>query len=410
MHIPSLIARKRDGETLSDEEIRKLISGFTTGEIPDYQVASLAMAIFFRGMNSDETASLTQAMLESGEVFSYPDSHPLIVGKHSTGGIGDKTSLILAPLLACDDLWIPKISGRGLGITGGTLDKLSAIPGFRVDLGKKEALAQLERIGVVMMGQTADLCPADKKLYALRDVTGTVPSIPLIVASIMSKKLAESLDRLVLDVKYGSGAFMKTEAEANKLAEGMRSVGEEMGIRVITQLNPMNEPLGHTVGNALEVQEAIETLRGNGPADLVEVTLDLASAVSLASRETLATWLENGKAWEKFVSLVEAQGGNPAYLESFESVHPAEVIRPVEVEKSGMILSIDAAVVGQCTLELGAGRTKSTDGVDFGVGFSHLAKVGQAVCPGDAVARIHARTEEAANRAEAQFRKGLTIG
>ena len=409
MHVPSLIARKRDGEALSDEEIRAIIGGFTTGEIPDYQVASLAMAIFFRGMSPGETASLTRAMLASGETLSWPDSAPRVVDKHSTGGIGDKVSLVLAPLLACDEVWVPMISGRGLGITGGTLDKLEAIPGFNVSIGQAEALSQLEQLGVVMMGQTADICPADKKLYALRDVTGTVPSIPLIVASIMSKKLAESLDRLVLDVKHGTGAFMKTEPEARELADAMRSVGEAMGVEVIAQLNPMSEPLGHAVGNALEVQEAIDTLQGEGPADLVEITLDLASAVSIASRETLATWLEDGTAWEKMIQLVEAQGGDSTCLDSYATVHPAEIVRPIEADGAGTVRTLDAAAVGQASLELGAGRARATDTVDFAVGFSHLAKTGRAVARGDLLAKIHARTAEAADRAEAQFRKGLTL-
>src|SRR5207248_379659 len=238
MHVPSLIEKKRDGGELSSEEIAQVISGFTRGEIPDYQMSALAMAIFFRGMSDMETWYLTKAMLESGQIFEYPPNTPPKVDKHSTDAIGGKTSLILAPLLACDDLWVPMISGRGLGITGGTLDKLESIPGFNVDLSEAAALRQLARLGVVMIGQTADICPADKKLYALRDVTGTVPSQPLIIASIMSKKLAESLDRLVLDVKYGSGAFMKTRPEAEELAQGLTSIGQQMGVNVTHRIAP----------------------------------------------------------------------------------------------------------------------------------------------------------------------------
>src|SRR6476646_1388393 len=249
MHVPSLIEKKRDGGELSSEEIAQVISGFTRGEIPDYQMSALAMAIFFRGMSDMETWHLTKAMLESGQIFEYPPNTPPKVDKHSTGAIGGKTSLVLAPLLACDDLWVPMISGRGLGITGGTLDKLESIPGFNVNLDDRRAVAQLESIGVFIIGQSADLCPADKKLYALRDVTGTVSSQPLIVASIMSKKLAESLDRLVLDVKFGSGAFMKTRAEAKKLAAAMTAVGKRMGVKISHLLTPMDEPLGRTVGN-----------------------------------------------------------------------------------------------------------------------------------------------------------------
>src|SRR5437660_5536901 len=249
MHIPSLIEKKRDGHELSSEEIESLISDFTSGEIPEYQMSAWAMAILFRGMNPAETAHLTRAMMHSGRVLRYPKNSPPKVDKHSTGGIGDKVSLVLAPLLACDEVWVPMISDRGLGITGGTLDKLESIPGFNVNLDEKRALKQLEKIGVFMIGQTDDICPADKKLYALRDVTGTVPSQPLIVASIMSKKLAENLDRLVLDVKFGSGAFMKTRKEAQQLAASMTEVGKLMGGKVAHLLSRRDEPPGRTLGN-----------------------------------------------------------------------------------------------------------------------------------------------------------------
>ena len=288
MHVPTFIERKRDGGELSAAEIQEFIRGYTSGETPDYQASAFAMAVFFRGMNAVETGALTRAMMHSGRVLAYPAGSPPKVDKHSTGGIGDKVSLILAPLLACDDLWVPMISGRSLGITGGTLDKLESIPGFNVSLSEAQTLHQLDRIGVAMIGQTADICPADKKLYALRDVTATVPSQPLIVASIMSKKLAESLDRLVLDVKFGSGAFMKTRAEAESLAAALTAVGSEMGVKTSHLLTPMEEPLGHTAGNALEVAESVETLQGRGPRDLVELTLDLAAQVSTVGREQLA--------------------------------------------------------------------------------------------------------------------------
>ncbi len=409
MHVPSLIEKKREGGPLSDGEIRAVIAGFTSGDLPDYQMSALAMAIFFRGMTPEETASLTRAMLESGEVFRHPEGHPPVVDKHSTGGIGDKASLVLAPLLACDELWVPMISGRGLGITGGTLDKLEAIPGFNVQVSQADALVQLDRIGVVMMGQTADICPADKKLYALRDVTGTVPSIPLIVASIMSKKLAESLDRLVLDVKHGSGAFMKTASDARALADAMREVGEAMGVAVFTELTPMDEPLGRTVGNALEVAEAIDTLRGGGPPDLVGLTLDLASRVSGVAREQLATWLEDGTAWEKFVALVEAQGGDATCLERYDTVHPAPVRREVVAENGGMVTRVDAGAIGHASLALGAGRSRAGDAIDFSVGFSDLAKRGTSVGAGERLGIIHARTEADAREAERAFRAGLTI-
>lgn len=409
MHIPSIIEKKRDGKSLTTDEIAFVIKAYTSGELPDYQMSALAMAIFFQGMDDGETAALTRAMLESGEVFHYPEGAPPIVDKHSTGGIGDKVSLVLAPLLACDELWVPMISGRGLGITGGTLDKLESIPGFNVSIAQDQALAQLEAIGVVMMGQTADICPADKKLYALRDVSGSVPSQPLIVASIMSKKLAESLDALVLDVKFGSGAFMKTREDAESLADAMQRVGESMGVRTRAVLNPMDEPLGHTVGNALEVQEAIQTLRGGGPADLRELTLDLAAEVSSASREALAAWLDDGTAWEKFVAMVEAQGGDSSCLENFDEVHPAPVVRIVIADRSGTVRSVDAETIGRASLELGAGRSKATDDVDFAVGFSEIVKCGATLSAGDCLAAIHSRSGEAADRAELELRKAVMI-
>src|SRR6266568_9364017 len=287
MDVPSLIEKKRDGGELSSEEIAQVISGFTRGEIPRYQMSALAMAIFFRGMSDRETWHLTKAMLESGQIFEYPPNSPAKVDKHSTGAIGGKTSLVLAPLLACDELWVPMISGRGLDITGGTLDKLESIPGFNVNLNQARALKQLKRIGVFMIGQTAEICPADKKLYALRDVTGTVPSRALIVASIMSKKLAENLDRLVLNVRFGSGAFMKTKQDAEQLAATMTSVGHSMGVKMSHLLSPMDEPLGRAVGNALEVAECVEILQGGGPPDLVKLIVDLAKKVSTTPRKDL---------------------------------------------------------------------------------------------------------------------------
>ncbi|MDP9290866.1 MAG: thymidine phosphorylase [Verrucomicrobiota bacterium] len=393
MNTPAIIERKRDGAELSSEEIEFVIRGFSCGEIPDYQMSALAMAIFFRSMTAAETRSLTRAMMQSGRVLKYPAGSPPKVDKHSTGGIGDKVSLVLAPLLACGDVWVPMISGRGLGITGGTLDKLESIPGFNVNLREEKALAQLETIGVFMMGQTADICPADKKLYALRDVTATVPSQPLIIASIMSKKLAETLDRLVLDVKFGAGAFMKTRAEATALAEGMASVGREMGVQISLLLSPMDEPLGRTVGNALEVIEAVETLRGNGPADLVKLVLDLAESVSDVSREKLHTWLDDGSAWRKFVELVEAQSGEARRLERLGAVHRAPVVHEILASKSGKIARMDAETIGRACVQLGAGRQVITDQIDYAVGCDRIKKIGESVARDEPVVRIHARTE-----------------
>src|SRR5437588_4794060 len=276
MHVTSLIEKKRDGHTLTTKEIKSLVEDFVVGDVPDYQMSALAMAVFFRGMTPTETYHLTDAMMHSGRVLRYPEGSPPKIDKHSTGGVGDKVSLVLAPLLVCDEVWVPMISGRSLGFIGGTLDKLESIPGFNVNLDEKRALKQLEKIGVFMIGETEDICPADKKLYALRDVTGTVPSQPLIVASFMSKKLAESLDRLVLDVKFGSGAFMKTHKEAQQLAATMTKVGKLMGVEVTNLLSPMDEPQGRSVGNALEVAECVEILHGGGPRDLIKLIVDLA--------------------------------------------------------------------------------------------------------------------------------------
>ncbi|MDF1824597.1 MAG: thymidine phosphorylase [Verrucomicrobiales bacterium] len=408
MHIPTLIERKRDAGTLSDGEIRFLIEAYTSGEMPDYQMSAFAMAIYFQGMTAEETASLTRAMLESGEVMEYPASAPRIVDKHSTGGIGDKVSLILAPLLACDDLWIPMISGRGLGITGGTLDKLESIPGFSVNVSREQALEQLEETGVVMMGQTADICPADKKLYALRDVTATVPSETLLVTSIMSKKLAESLDALVLDVKYGSGAFMKTRSGADSLGEAMRQVGEAMGVKTQVIYHPMDEPLGHAVGNALEVVESIEVLEGRGPQDLREITLNLANEVSLVDRAQLEQWLDDGTARSKFDELVERQGGSADDLSTFDSIHVAPEIQEIRSPVSGCVTQVDADTIGRASMALGAGRSRAADAVDCAVGFDQIVKVGEEVRSGDILARVHAQSASAAEEAAIRFMGGFS--
>lgn len=410
MHIPTLIARKREGEILADGEIRALIEGFTRGEVTDAQMAAFAMAVFFRGMTAGETAALTYAMLESGERFQFSGDHPPVVDKHSTGGIGDKVSLILAPLVACCDCWIPMVSGRGLGITGGTLDKLESIPGFRVGLSIEEAQRQLRRIGVVMMGQTEQFCPADKKLYALRDVTGTVPSIPLITASIMSKKLAESLDRLVLDVKFGSGAFMQTRAQAEELVGAMLAVGDAMGVQVFTEINSMDEPLGCAVGNALEVVEALATMRGDGPPDLLVLVLSQAEKITQYTQDQLFQKISSGQVYEKFCELADAQGALSERLFEINVIHAAPVIRDVLSLDAGVVTRFDAGRIGQAALELGAGRSRASDAVDPRVGFDELVKVGAKLDRGDRIARIHARDAESADRAELALRQALVQG
>ncbi|HLW34154.1 MAG TPA: thymidine phosphorylase [Chthoniobacterales bacterium] len=393
MHVPSLIEKKRDGHALTTKEIKFLVEDFTLGDIPDYQMSALGMAIFFRGMTAAETHHLTEAMMRSGRVLKYPDGSPPKIDKHSTGGVGDKVSLVLAPLLACDDVWVPMISGRGLGMTGGTLDKLESIPGFNVNLDEKRALKQLEKIGVFMIGQTDDICPADKKLYSLRDVTGTVPSQPLIVASIMSKKLAENLDRLVLDVKFGSGAFMKTKEEAQQLADAMKEVGESMKVKTAYQLNPMDEPLGRSVGNALEVAECVEILQGSGPPDLVKLILDLAEKVSETPRAKLEKRLEDGTAWKKFISLVYAQDGDATVVEKILDTHTAPIVQPFPASSSGEIKRMDAELIGRASVILGAGRQRANDSIDFAVGFSQIKKTGEKVEEDEPLFMIHARNE-----------------
>jgi pyrimidine-nucleoside phosphorylase len=409
MHVPTFIEHKREGREHPPEEIENFIRDYTTGEIPDYQAAAWAMAVFFRGMSTAEINSLTRAMMNSGKVLSHPAGSPPKVDKHSTGGIGDKVSLILAPLLACDGLWVPMISGRGLGITGGTLDKLESIPGFRVGLGESETAQQLAKIGVVMIGQTENLCPADRKLYALRDVTATVPSIPLIVASIMSKKLAESLDRLVLDVKFGSGAFMKTHSDAEALAKALENVGCAMGVQTTHLLTPMDEPLGCTVGNALEVAECVEVLQSRGPRDLIDLTLDLATQVSNSSRERLAAWLKDGTAWKKFVQMVELQGGESTRLEKLRVHHAAPIVREFSAPRSGTLAWLDAGAVGRATVLLGGGRAKASDTVDYRVGFSDIRKIGETVEKGSALFRIHARDEKTLAQAVELLHPGIEI-
>ncbi|MEY2601106.1 MAG: hypothetical protein QOJ36_425 [Verrucomicrobiota bacterium] len=410
MNFPSLIEKKRDGHALTTKEIKSLVEDFTLGEVPDYQMSALAMAVFFRGMTSAETYHLTEAMMRSGRVLRYPEGSPPKIDKHSTGGVGDKVSLVLAPLLACDEVWVPMISDHGLGITGGTLDKLESIPGFNVNLDAKRALKQLEKIGVFMIGETEDICPADKKLYALRDVTGTVPSQPLIVASIMSKKLAENLDRLVLDVKFGSGAFMKTKEEAEQLAKAMTSVGESMKVKTSSLLSPMDEPLGRNVGNALEVAECVEILQGGGPPDLIKLIVDLAEKVSETPRTQLEKRLQDGSAWKKFVSLVYAQDGDATALEKILEQHRAPNIQPWPAKSTGTVKKIDAELIGRASVQLGAGRQKADDAIDFAVGFSKIKKVGEQVAVDEPLFVIHARNERSIVNIRPLLEKAVEVG
>ncbi len=413
MHVPSLISRKRDGGTLSPDEINWLVAGLTNGSIPDYQWAALAMAICLNGMSAPETWALTRAMRDSGDVLDWgpPDSRPPVVDKHSTGGIGDKTSLVLAPLLAADGLWVPMISGRGLGITGGTLDKLESIPGFRINLSRPEMEAQIHSVGCFMAGQSPSLCPADRKLYALRDVTGTVPSIPLITSSIMSKKLAEGLDRLVLDVKFGSGAFMKSRADAAQLADALVAAGNLGNISIAAILSPMDEPLGASAGNALEVRECIELMHGLGPPDLESLILDLAAHLSSTPRETHAARLRDGTVWNRFKAMVAAQCDHkdPDLLGIGRALHVAPVITDLPAPASGILTRADAATIGQAVLALGAGRSRADDSIDPSVGIDHLRKTGTPVKAGDPLCRIHARSRADAATAASTLATAFSI-
>lgn len=387
------IAKKRDDQELSREEIAEFIRGFAGGGIPDYQMSALAMAIYLRGMTTAETAALTDEMLASGQVLQWPDDGRPVVDKHSTGGVGDKTSLILAPLLACCDLRVPMLSGRGLGATGGTLDKLEAIPGYRTNLGMDEISAVVDRVGCVITGASQELAPADRKLYALRDVTATVPSIPLITASIMSKKLAEGLNALVLDVKWGSGAFMKTAERARALANSLVSTGERMKVKTVAHVTDMNQPLGRMCGNALEVNESLDTLKGKGPADLWQVTELLAVELLLltgkapnfaAGAEIIRDHITSGRALAKFVEMVQAQGGD---LDQPRPIAPAS---EVVSQHAGHVTAIDTEQLGLAIIELGGGRKVLSDKIDFSTGLEMLVRLGDKIDRGQPLVRLFA--------------------
>jgi pyrimidine-nucleoside phosphorylase len=403
MRAVDIITKKRDNEELSRKELEFFIQGFNRGEIPDYQASAWAMAVLLNGMTPRETTDLTMALVNSGEMLDCSVAAPVVVDKHSTGGVGDKTTLVVQPLVAACGLPVGKISGRGLGFSGGTLDKLESIPGCRVDLSREEFLDQLGRVGVVLTGQTADLAPADGKLYALRDVTGTVQSIPLIASSVMSKKIAGGANAVLLDVKVGSGAFMKDLDEARQLAELMVAIAEGSGRRAVALLSDMNQPLGQAVGNALEVKEAIQTLHNQGPDDFTEHCLvvaahmlalgDVAQDAEQVQAAAIKA-LENGKAWEKFKQLIAVQGGDITYIENPERLPRADLIEPVGSPHDGFLIKVDARIVGETACTLGAGRTKKIDDVDPAVGIEVLCKVGDKVEQGQAVFRVHANQAE----------------
>jgi pyrimidine-nucleoside phosphorylase len=400
MRAVDLIRRKRDGGTLNQAEITAFVAGVTDGTLPDYQVAALLMAILLRGMTPEETAALTDAMVRSGVRMSYPEVPGTPVDKHSTGGVGDKTSLILAPLAAACGAAVPMMSGRGLGHTGGTLDKLEAIPGFRTALSLDELRNAVVTIGCALIGQTSEIAPADRKLYALRDVTATVESIPLISASIMSKKIAEGIGGLVLDVKTGAGAFMKTPEDSRRLAESLVSIGRASGVRTEALITAMDVPLGRMIGNSLEVIESIETLKGNGPDDLESLSVLLAARMLMAAgleRDEAAAEarirraLTSGAGLEKFRQIVEHQGGDPRAIDDYTRLPSAPDREPVRASRSGYVAGLQAEAIGRAAVALGAGRGRIDDVIDPGVGIEVMAVVGTEVGAGNPVLMVHHR-------------------
>ncbi|MCJ7512419.1 MAG: thymidine phosphorylase [Anaerolineales bacterium] len=399
MQALEVIVKKRDGGVLSREEIRFFVEGFARGEIPDYQASAWAMAIVWRGMNAEETWHLTEALADSGEVLDLRRVVPMAVDKHSTGGVGDKTTLVVEPLVAACGVPVGKMSGRGLGFSGGTLDKMESIPGFRVDLSRQEFLDQLRRIGIVLTGQTGDLAPADGALYALRDVTGSVPSIPLIASSVMSKKIAAGAQAIVLDVKVGSGAFMQSEAEARQLARAMVEIGRRAGRRVVALLSDMNQPLGCAVGNALEVREAIDTLRGLGPADFTAHCLEVGATMLVlvgkapdlrAGKRALQNAIADRSGLGTFRRLVQAQGGDVDYVDHPDRLPTARWIETVGAPQAGNVRRLHAGVVGLTAVDLGAGRQVKGEAIDHSVGIVVHRKVGDPVTAGEPLFTVHA--------------------
>jgi pyrimidine-nucleoside phosphorylase len=397
MNVVDLITKKREGRELSESEIDLLVGGYTAGRIPDYQMAALCMAIFYRGMTADETLRLTRSMVHSGAVLDLSGLSGAKIDKHSTGGVGDKTSLVLAPLLAAAGAFVPMICGRGLGFSGGTLDKLESIPGFKVDLTLSEFKSVLKKTGCAMIGQTAEIAPADRKLYALRDATGTIESIPLLCASIMSKKLAEGLDGLVLDVKTGEGAFMTTFEKASDLARSLIDTGNGMGTKTLALITDMNQPLGLAVGNALEVREAIETLRGQGPEDFTRLCEKLATRMlALAtnpqqadgSRSKIADTLKSGKALQKLAEMIEAQGGNPRVTDDLSLLPQAAHQAVIASEKNGYVVRLNARLVGKASMALGAGREMIDSKIDLSVGVMLHKKIGDPVKTGEPLCTV----------------------
>ena len=421
MRTVDLIHRKRDGEELSPEEIATLVDGYSRNEIPDYQMSAFLMAVFFSGMSDREVSALTDCMIRSGELVDLSSIPGVKVDKHSTGGVGDKTSLISAPLAASAGVIVPMISGRGLGHTGGTLDKLESIPGFRTDLTIDEFREQLTKHGLAFIGQTPEITPADGKLYSLRDATATVESIPLIASSIMSKKLAVGLDAIVLDVKVGNGAFMKRQVDARRLAQMMVGIGRRMDKRVQALITDMNQPLGYAVGNALEVMEVSQTLQNAGPTDLTRISLELAARMIFLAkivptldegRELAQQKLLDGSGYRKFKEVIEAQGGNPQVLDRFELLPNATGVREIASPRAGYVSAIDAEDIGMASSMIGAGRNTKEDSIDPAVGVILEVKTGQKIEAGAVLCRLYytreENLEEAAEQIEDAFRISAT--
>jgi pyrimidine-nucleoside phosphorylase len=420
MRTVDIITKKRDGGELSRAEIDAFIQGYVAGDVPDYQAAAWAMAVYFRGMTPAETAMLTEAMAFSGETLDLHDTLPFIVDKHSSGGVGDKTTLVVGPMVATLGVPVGKMSGRGLSFSGGTLDKLESIPGFGVRLTLEQFKRQLKKVGLVVAGQTQALAPADGKLYALRDVTGTVPSLPLIASSIMSKKIASGADAIVLDVKVGQGAFMETVPDAIELAELMVKIGRHLGRKMTALIGDMSQPLGLAVGNALEVQEAVLTLRGRGPADFRDHCIDVAREMLLvagvatdpdAGAAAAAGTLADGLAWAKFREFVAAQGGDLAYVDDAERLPRAPFVAPLRAAASGYIERVDAREVGYTVVDLGGGRARKEDAIDPAVGvmLAEATKVGGKVNAGETLLTVHARSAESLDAAISRLAQAITV-
>ena len=418
MRIYEVITKKKHGEALSDDEIRELITEYTAGNVPDYQMSSLLMAICLKGMNDRETATLTDAIARSGDMLDLSEFGMLAVDKHSTGGVGDKTTMVVAPIAATLGCKVAKMSGRGLGHTGGTIDKLESFPGYNTSLTPDEFFDQVRRTGIAVTGQSGNLAPADKKLYALRDVTATVDSIPLITSSVMGKKLASGAGPIVLDVKYGSGSFMKTADDAERLASKMVEIGKMCGRRVAALITSMDTPLGHAIGNILEVKEAIATLRGNGPADFAEVCLSLASnivhlALGITPEEARAraeAAIKDGSAYAKFIEWIGAQGGDASFAKDPEMFPKAKYVYEIKAPCDAFIVRTDAEKIGLSSVALGAGRATKDSAIDYAAGIILEKKTGDAVKCGEVIARLYANDESFFAEAERIFSSGVEYG